>query len=132
MEKWRHIWRSGFAPQLSLEGLRALATALRDDDSRLLQGTTCYPPALTELKDRPVQACCALSFCGWQGDGLNHVGEIDAFFQKLCDAVDLNFREPAACRFYLQWYDEAPRDEMRRELLPEVEMELKRREAKVA
>jgi hypothetical protein len=29
--------------------------------------------------------------------------------------------EPAAVRWFLNWYDETPRDEMRRKLLAEVE-----------
>jgi hypothetical protein len=132
MEKWRRVWREGFVPQLSTTSLQSLQQALTEDDPRLLQGTTCYPPLLDELKDEAVQAVCALGFCGWQGEGLNHVGEIDAFFQKLCDAADLNFTDPAACRFFLNWYDDTPRDEMRQELLAEVTLALEQRHTAAA
>ena len=35
--------------------------------------------------------------------------------------------EPAACRWFLNWYDDTPRDEVRRELLAEVELALAER-----
>jgi hypothetical protein len=97
-----------------------------------LQGTTCYPPLLDELKDQAVQATCVLGYCGWQGEGLHTVGQLDEFFQKLCDAADQNFPEPAACRFFLNWYDDTPRDEMRRELFVEVALALRERHVAAA
>ncbi len=127
MEKWRRVWREGFVPQLSTEGLQALHKALTQDDPRLLQGTTCYPPLLDALKERAVEATCALGFCAWQGDGVGSVGELDQFFQKICDAADRNFSDPAACRFFLNWYDDTSRAEMRQELLAEVALALKER-----
>jgi len=132
MEKWRRIWREGFAPQLSTAGLQALQKALADDDPRLLQGTTCYPPLLDPLKDRAVEASCALGFCGWQGDGINSVGQLDEFFQRLCDAADLPFSDPAACRYFLNWYDDTPREQMRQELLAEVTLALQERHTAAA
>jgi hypothetical protein len=120
MDKWRRIWREGLAPHLSRPGLLALQSALHNDDRRLLQGTTCYPPLLDMMRERAVVGTCALGFCGWQGDGLRRVGEIEEFFHDLCDAADAAFNEPAACRYFLNWYDDAPRAEMRRELLAEV------------
>ncbi len=120
MEKWRHVWRVGLAPHLAKSGLEALQIALLRDDPRLLQGSTCYPPLLDALHDRAVEGTCALGFCGWQGEGLRTVGEIEAFFLRLCDAADATFHEPASCRFFLNWFDDTPRDQMRRELLGEV------------
>ena len=86
MEKWRRIWREGLAPHLSRTGLLALQSTLRNDDRRLLQGATCYPPMLDVMRERAVQGACALGFCGWQGDGLRRVGEIEEFFHHLCYA----------------------------------------------
>jgi hypothetical protein len=120
MEKWRRVWREGLAPQLSRRGLVALQTALRNDDRRLLQGTACYPPMLDIMRERAIQGACALGFCGWQGHGLRRVGEIEDFFHRLCDAADSVFNEPAACRYFLNWYDDTPRADMRRELSAEV------------
>ena len=132
MEKWRHVWRDGLAPQLSKAGLEALQTALLRDDPHLLQGTTCHPPLLDALHDCPVEGTCALGFCGWQGEGLRTVGEIEAFFQRLCDAADATFHEPASCRHFLNWFDATPRDAMRFELLAEVCVALGRRRQSAA
>ena len=120
MEKWRRVWREGLAPKLSRPGLLALQSALFNDDPQLLQGTTCYPPLLDVMRERAVEGTCALGYCGWRGEGLRRVGQIEDYFRALCDAADAAFSEPAACRFFLNWYDDAPRAEMRRELLGEV------------
>ena len=120
MEKWRRVWREGLAPHLTRTGLLALQAALLRDDARLLQGATCYPPRLDLLRERAIEGACALGYCGWQGEGLRHVGQVEAYFGRLCDAADAAFNEAAACRYFLNWYDDTPRAEMRRELLAEV------------
>ena len=38
----------------------------------------------------------------------------------MCFAIDQRLGEPAGCRWFLNWFDETPRDEMRRLLLAEV------------
>jgi hypothetical protein len=55
------------------------------------------------------------------------VGQVEEHFARCCYQADQNLGEPAACRWFLNWFDAAPRDEMRRELLAEVERELGRR-----
>jgi len=124
---WKTVWREGFAPQLSTPALEALAEALARDDPRLLQGVNTQPPPLETLRDWPVEAACALGFCAWQGDGLPTVGDVDDFFGRACFEADLRVHEPAGCRYFLNWFDDTPRDEMRRLLLPEVRDELARR-----
>jgi hypothetical protein len=124
MEKWRRVWREGIASLLSNEALLALRAALRDDDPLLLQGATCYPPLLDLLRDRPIESACALGWCGWKGEGLDSVLQVEAFFTRLCDAVDEAFQETGASRYFLNWYDETPRARMRGELLAEVERTL--------
>lgn len=127
MESWRTVWREGFAPVLSTKGLEALRVALETDDPRLTQGSTTTPPPLLCCRDWPVEAACALGFCGWQGEGLATVGEVEEFFAKACFAADQLLGEPAACRFWLNWADDTPRDEMCRELLAEVNLTLEGR-----
>ncbi len=124
METWRRVWRRGLAPLLTREGLRALERALVTDDPRLLQGATCSPPVLDAWRERVVCGACALSFTGWQGERLRTVGQVEAYFHRLCDAADAVLQEPAACRFFLNWFDETPRAEMRRVLLTEVRLAL--------
>lgn len=127
MESWRKVWRDGLAPHLSTAGLRALETALETDDVRLIQGETTSPPPLQCVQDWPVESACVLGFCGWQGDGLQTVGEIEETFSELCFQADQVLGEPAACRWFLNWYDEVSRDDMRRELLDEVRLVLQAR-----
>lgn len=122
MESWRKVWQDGIAPLLSFAGLVALAKALRDDDPRLIQGATTYPDPLIANQDLPVEASDAIGFCGWQGDGLELVGEVEEYFARTCSEIDQRLGEPAGCRWFLNWYDEMARDDMRRELLAEVKL----------
>ena len=118
------VWRDGFAPVLSTTGLLSLRDALRVDDPRLVQGATTTPPPLLCVQDWPVEACCALGYCGWQGDRMDTVGEVEEFFAKCCFEADARLGEPAACRWFLNWFDDTPRADMRRDLLAEVELAL--------
>lgn len=127
MESWRKVWREGLAPQLSTEGLQALDRALRENDARLLQGATTTPPPLQCVRDWPVEGACALAYCGWQGENLQTVADVEEYFARACFEVDQALGEPAACRWFLNWFDDTPRDEMRSLLLEEVEQTLAQR-----
>lgn len=132
MESWKLVWRDGFAPALSTKALEALREALQKDDPRLTQGSTTTPPPLMCVQDWPVEAACALGFCGWQGEDLETVGQVEEFFARLCFEADQRIGEPAGCRHFLNWFDDTPRGEMCRELLAEVELSLSERQAAVA
>jgi hypothetical protein len=132
MESWRKVWREGLADQISTSGLQALRRALLHDDARLLQGATTSPPPLQCVQDWPVEGACGLGYCGWQGDGLETVAEVEEFFARVCYEADQKLGEPAACRWFLNWFDETPREEMRRQLLPEVNRSLAQRLAEEA
>jgi hypothetical protein len=127
MESWRKAWRDGLAPQLSTAGLEALRKALQNDDPRLLQGATTSPPPLQCVQDWPVEAACGLGYCGWQGDGLETVAQVEEFFARSCFEADQLLGEPAGCRWFLNWFDETPREEMRRLLGAEVARTLAQR-----
>jgi hypothetical protein len=127
MESWRKVWREGLAPQLTTSGLESLWLALVSDDPRLLQGATTTPPPLACVQDWPVEAACVLGYCGWQGDGLERVAEVEEYFARACFEADQRLGEPAACRWFLNWFDDTARDEMRRLLLFEVNCELAHR-----
>ena len=124
MESWRLVWRDGFVPVMSTPALEKLRDALKADDPRLSQGSTTTPPPLMCVQDWPVEAACALGFCGWQGEDLKTVGEVEEYFASLCFQADQRLGEPAACRWFLNWFDDTPREEMRKELLVEVERAL--------
>src|SRR5215831_262637 len=128
MESWKHAWRKGFAPQLSTAGLVALAAALEGDDRRLLQGATTSPPPVPLVLDWPPEAACPAALCGWLGDGLETVGELEEYFATVCRDADLALGGNAACRWFLNWADETPRGQMRAALLLEVKRELRRRQ----
>jgi hypothetical protein len=127
MEAWRKVWRDGLAPQLSTAGLEALKAALQSDDPRLLQGATTSPPPLQCVQDWAVEAACVVGYCGWQGDGLETVADVEEFFARVCFETDQALGEPAACRWFLNWFDEMPRDDVRRQLLAEVTRTLAQR-----
>ena len=120
MEKWRRVWRVGLVPHLSRAGLVALRDALLWDDPRLLQGRISSPPPLDALAACAVAGACAIGFSCWQGDGLTTNAQVLARFHRICESADAMFNEPAACRYFLNWFDETPRADMRRALLIEV------------
>lgn len=125
MESWRKVWREGMVPQLSTAGLEALGLALATDDPRLLQGATTSPPPLMCVSDWPVDACCAITFAGWQGGAaLTTVAECEEHFARVCYACDQSIGEPAACRWFLNWFDDEPRNQIFPLLLEEVRLAL--------
>lgn len=129
METWKQVWRRGVAPLLSTKSLRALRHALVTDDVRLIQGCTTTPPPLQCVLDWPIEGACIFGWCGWHGEGLETVGEVEEYFSRLCFLADERLGEPAAVRYLLNYYDDAPRDEMRQKLLAEVDAVLAARDA---
>lgn len=128
MESWKKIWRDGVVPLISLKGLEALLRALELDDPRLIQGATTIPPPLECVQDWPVEAACGTGYCGWQGEGLKTVAEVEEYFARICYEIDLRIGEPAACRWFLNWFDDTPRDIMRRLLLTEVRLAIRNKQ----
>jgi hypothetical protein len=103
------VFKEGFAPNLSNLELTHLLKALTDDNERLIQGGTTKPPPLMCVQNWPVEAACAISFMGWRS-GLETVGEVEEYFAKKCFEADQILGEPAACRWFLNWYDDFPRE----------------------
>jgi len=117
---WRKAWREGLAPQLTTRGLEVLKLALASDDPRLLQGATTMQAPMQCVAGWAVEAACVIGYCGWQGKGLKWVGDVEEYFATVCYEADQALGVQAGCRTFLAWYDETPRDEMRRQLLAEV------------
>lgn len=122
-KSWREVWREGLVPHLPIDGLMALERALIKDDARLLQGTTCSPSLMEDTGGREVEAACAIGYCKWRG-GRTSIKDLEEFFVKTCDLADEAMGEPCAIRHFLNWYDDTPRAEMRRDLLSEVMLAL--------
>lgn len=124
---WQEVWHKGFVPSLTLEGLQALRDAITKDDCQLIQGRTVLPPCVIDL---PVEGACAIGYSLWKGSfeepDNNKVSEL---FGKACFACDEVMGEKAACRYFLNRFDEWTREEMRKELLPEVEKAIASRSA---
>lgn len=132
LESWRLVWRNGFVPVLSTENLSALRNALVTDDPKLLQGQTTNPPPLMCVQDWPCEGGCALGYmgaCQYGGFGNAKVKDAETFFAAACWDADTQLGEPAGCRHFLNWFDDTPRDEMRAELLAEVDLALTERAA---
>lgn len=72
------------------------------------------------------------SLIQWQSMGNRGPGRWShiQYFARICFDVDRALGEPAGCRYFLNFFDETPRDQMRRELLPEVWRELEKRQDK--
>jgi hypothetical protein len=63
------------------------------------------------------------------GEHLNTVAEVEAFFAKMCFEIDQRLGERAAVRWFLNFWDETPRQEMLLNLSAEINLEqLRRRE----
>lgn len=112
---WEYVFRNGFAPLWSDDQMRILRLALVEDDITLMQGCTTQPPPLLCVQDWPCEGGCAVGYLGWKS-GNNTVGEVEEFFAKACYEADQRLGEPAACRWFLNWFDDTPRDTVRQEL----------------
>lgn len=147
MESWRKVWRDGFVPNLNLNQLQVLHQALEVNDPRLIQGATSTPPPLMCMQDWPIECGCLVTYCGVAEVGgfksltikdyLDRkksnpkpctVGTAEEWFARLCFQADQLLGESAACRWVLTWFDDTPRDTMRRELLAELAVNIKAKE----
>lgn len=127
MESWQKVWREGIEPLLSIDALRVLHAALLSDDPRLIQGANTTPPPLLCVHDWPVEEACVLCYAGWQGEGLETVAEVEEYFARLCFECDQRMGDPAACRWFLNFWDDTPRHVLFPLILEEVNLELLRR-----
>lgn len=125
MESWRKVWRDGFAPGMSVAALEVLLVGLEKNDPAILQGATTSPPPLMCVQDWPVEGADAIGFAGWKGENLSTVGEVEEYFAKMCFEADQRLDEPAACRWFLNWFDDTPRLEAFASLAEEIKSVLR-------
>jgi len=106
---------------MSTKALTELRDACRRDDPRLIQGRTTDPPPFLCVQDWKCEGGCAVSYAGWQDEGLETVGEVEEFFARMCLEADTRLGEPAACRHFLNWFDDTPRPDAIRILADEID-----------
>lgn len=124
METWRKVWREGIQPHINNAGLIALMDGLRLDDETLVQGATTVPAPLQCLEEWPCEGACLLGYIAWKAYGADTVGKVVDYFTKLCYEASEKVGDPEGCRYFLNWYDDCPRDEMQRAILSEISREL--------
>jgi hypothetical protein len=95
-----------------------------------LQLQTVSPLPLQPHAPRPVQGACPIAFAGWKGDGLLIVADLEEFFARVLFRAGERLGDRTGARYFLNWWDDSPREEARRELLAEVRRELARRRRK--
>lgn len=130
MKDWVRVWRRGVAPLLSTKSLLDLRDAVAGDSPRLIQGVTTCPPPLAACGEHPVEAACAIGFCG-MADGLQSVDEVSEFFRRMCAEADRRLGG-AESGFFVGMWDETPRAAMLAAFLPEVELAIETRKAGAA
>ena len=94
----------------------ALEGALDLDDPRLLQLQTASPLPIHPHARHPVQGACPIAFAGWKGDGLLIVADLEEFFARVIFGAGERLGDPTGARYFLNWWDDSPRAEARREL----------------
>jgi hypothetical protein len=128
MEKWRIVLREGIFPLASTVELQAGKLAVENDFPELLQSATTSPPPVQSVQNWPCEGACFLAYIGWRGLRLSTVGEVEEYFAKFCFEIDDKLGEPAACRWFLDWFDKTPRKEVLEQLQLELDQELTRRD----
>lgn len=123
----RDAFRVGIAPQFTTETIVALRDALANDDERLIQHTTTEPPPLLCVADWPIRCGCGVAFCCWVGEMLIKVAEVHESFGRVIVESDRLLGGVAKTSAFLHFWDDTPRDQMRAELLTEVELILSER-----
>jgi hypothetical protein len=125
-ESWKRVWRLGIVPQLTIRGLEGLKLALEENRPSLITGATMDPPPLMCMQNEAVEKCCPL--CYALLDGMRptavSVGPLEQRFAEACFRASQLCGEPGAIRYFLNWTDETPREEMRKALLVEVNIAL--------
>ena len=125
---WQHAFRVGIAPHLGTAGLMALRDALERDDPRLIQGKTLEPAIEDRGGDWAPEGACAVAFACWHDlEGEPTAEEVEQRFAEVVTAANEEMGEPLGCSWFVSWFDEVPRSEMRQELLAEVEAVLTER-----
>lgn len=115
---WQKVFRDGFAPEMTMDELLAVREALVINDPLMIQDAT-VEPELSEF----VQPCgaCFVSYGLWKANRLSTTMEVSDMFARRCQLADNRLGFHSAIRFFLNWFDETPRQEVFAKLLVEVD-----------
>ncbi len=127
MESWRLVLTEGFFPQWSRQTLERALKALEEDNPKLTQGSTTTPPPLQCVQDWPCEACDLIAFCSVDDPFGSTVGEVEEGFAQSAFTADQLLGEPAACRWWLNHFDDSPRIRVFTETAAAIRKELERR-----
>jgi len=116
----RIVFEEGFAPQFSTETLILFQYALEENSDKIVQGSTTVPFPMLCLHDWPISGADAIGSLVWQqqydwAEGIT-VGDVEEGFARACFECDKAMNEPAACRYFINWFDEGNRGEVFAEL----------------
>lgn len=131
MESWRYVWRVGLAPTFSSAELDALRVGLELDDPALVQGACVVRDGDYECASCRVVGGCAIGYAIWNHGAVSFDDEVLDAFQTVLVKSDFLVGYPLGTAPFLSWFDDTPREEMRRELLLEVKRSLALRAAGV-
>jgi hypothetical protein len=112
MQSWKMVLRDGFIPQWDDATLERAVVALEADIPFLTQGSTTTPPPLMCVQDWKLEACDLIAYCSVADPTDCTVGEAEEGFARSCFDADQRLGEPAACRWFLNWYDDGVRQEV--------------------
>jgi hypothetical protein len=126
---WQIVLRKGIIPFVDIAALEALRRALEQDSDELITGQTMQPPQLRAFEDVHVQKACPLCHAILGGRPLSSVTtrQLDELFAAACYQCDLTMGEPQSVRYLLNAIDEWSRQDLIKNLLPEVNAAICRR-----
>jgi hypothetical protein len=143
LKVWQKTFRKGILPALyELAGGRVgYAKALRaveyyllgDHDETMCQGNTTRAlgdgHSVSDFPGRggsPCDSACFVGYLVWKGGVVKPkrdratINEVEEAFAQMCFLTDKYMGEPAACRWFLNWFDETPWSSVQQPLLREV------------
>lgn len=127
---WRDVW-SAACTYFTTKGLEALKASLEGGGKDIVQQLTVLPSSYRLFGKLLPEKACPIAYCGWQGGiGIEVVDELEMFFAQICFDLETVFNEPCVIRYFLKWFDNAPREEAIKLLLAEVVDELHKRKMK--
>ena len=117
MEKWRRVWRD--RDRAAAVTSRFARSAIGSCSATIAGCCKASSPRRRRWMPTPIapsSAAVPSVLCGWLGEGRTSVGAVEEYFTAICEAADAAFGEPAACRFFFNWFDDSPRRDAPRDV----------------